>query len=56
MLSLPILQEAQEIYGYLPVEVQAIISRETGIPMEELTKFGGGSYLIADKTRPEVEA
>ncbi|MBO5645479.1 MAG: NAD(P)H-dependent oxidoreductase subunit E [Clostridia bacterium] len=33
---MPILQEAQEIYGYLPVEVQAIISRETGISMSEI--------------------
>ncbi|MBR3692434.1 MAG: NAD(P)H-dependent oxidoreductase subunit E [Clostridia bacterium] len=33
---MPILQEAQELYGYLPVEVQAIISRETGISMSEI--------------------
>jgi hypothetical protein len=24
-----------------------IVSRETGIPMEKLTKFGGDSYLLA---------
>jgi len=42
--------------GFCAPRVMEIISRETGIPMEELTKFGGGSYLIADKTRPEVEA
>jgi len=31
-----ILQEAQEIYGYLPQEVLEMISRETGTPLEEL--------------------
>ena len=30
---MPILQKAQEIYGYLPIEVQAIISDNTGIPL-----------------------
>ena len=33
---MPILQKAQEIYGYLPIEVQSIISEETGIPMENI--------------------
>ena len=33
---MPILQEAQEIYGYLPIEVQKIISEKTGIPVSEL--------------------
>lgn len=33
---MPILQKAQEIYGYLPIEVQKIISDETGIPMEKI--------------------
>ena len=33
---MPILQEAQEIYGYLPVEVQRIISDKTGVSMEEI--------------------
>ena len=32
---MPILQKAQEIYGYLPIEVQAIISDNTGIPLEK---------------------
>ncbi|MDR3225957.1 MAG: NAD(P)H-dependent oxidoreductase subunit E [Clostridiales Family XIII bacterium] len=31
-----ILQKAQEIYGYLPIEVQTIISDETGVPLEEI--------------------
>ncbi|MBR6579886.1 MAG: NAD(P)H-dependent oxidoreductase subunit E [Ruminococcus sp.] len=33
---MPILQKAQEIYGYLPIEVQKLISDNTGIPMEKI--------------------
>ena len=33
---MPILQKAQEIYGYLPIEVQKIISDEMKIPMEKV--------------------
>lgn len=33
---MPILQKAQEIYGYLPIEVQKIISNETGTPLEKI--------------------
>ena len=33
---MPILQKAQDIYGYLPIEVQKMISDETGIPMEKI--------------------
>lgn len=33
---MPILQQAQDIYGYLPIEVQTIISNETGIPLEKI--------------------
>ena len=33
---MPILQQAQEIYGYLPIEVQKIIARETGASVEEI--------------------
>ena len=33
---MPILQKAQDIYGYLPIEVQKIISNETGIPLEKI--------------------
>ena len=34
--AMPALQKAQEIYGYLPFEVQAIVSEETGIPKEKI--------------------
>ena len=33
---MPIMQEAQNIYGYLPIEVMQIIARETGAPIEEI--------------------
>ena len=33
---MPILQKAQEIYDYLPIEVQKIISDETGISLEKI--------------------
>lgn len=37
--------------GFCGPRVMEIIARETGIKMEKLTKFGGGSYLLAGKTR-----
>lgn len=33
---MPVLQKAQEIYGYLPLEVQKIISREMDMPLEKI--------------------
>lgn len=33
---MPVLQKAQEIYGYLPYEVQKIISDSMNIPMEKI--------------------
>lgn len=33
---MPILQNAQNIYGYLPIEVQTIISNEMDIPLEKI--------------------
>ena len=33
---MPILQEAQEIYGYLPIEVQKIIADGMGVPLEKV--------------------
>lgn len=33
---MPILQKAQEIYGYLPIEVQRIIAEEMDIPLEKV--------------------
>lgn len=33
---MPIMQKAQEIYGYLPYEVQKIISDTMGVPLEKI--------------------
>ncbi len=33
---MPVLQEAQEIYGYLPVEVQDTIAKGLGVSLEEV--------------------
>lgn len=33
---MPVMQKAQEIYGYLPIEVQTIISNEMNIPLEKV--------------------
>lgn len=40
--AMPALQKAQEIYGYLPMEVQTIVSEETGIPLEKI--FGISTF------------
>ena len=33
---MPIMQKAQDIYGYLPIEVQTIIANELEIPLEKV--------------------
>lgn len=33
---MPVLQQAQEVYGYLPIEVQTIIAEGLGVPLEEV--------------------
>lgn len=33
---MPVLQKAQEVYGYLPIEVQRLIAGELGISMEKV--------------------
>lgn len=33
---MPIMQKAQEIYGYLPIEVQSVISNEMDVPLERI--------------------
>ena len=39
---MPILQEAQEIYGYLPIEVQTMIAERLDVPLEEI--FGVSTF------------
>lgn len=48
---MPILQEAQEIYGYLPLEVQTIIAEKTGVSLEEI--FGITSFYAQFKLNPD---
>ena len=48
---MPILQGAQEIYGYLPLEVQKIIAAETGASLEEI--FGVISFYSQFKLNPD---
>ena len=50
---MPILQEAQAIYGYLPIEVQKIIADRTGISLEEI--YGVVSFYAQFKLNPEGE-
>ena len=50
---MPILQEAQEIYGYLPIEVQRIIAAKTGTPLEEI--YGVASFYAQFKFNPNGE-
>ena len=46
-----VLQSAQEIYGYLPIEVQKIISREMDIPLEEI--YGVVSFYAQFSLNPK---
>ena len=39
---MPILQDAQEIYGYLPIEVQTMIAERLDVPLEEI--FGVSTF------------
>ena len=50
---MPILQEAQDIYGYLPIEVQRIIAQKTGTPLEEI--YGIASFYAQFKLNPNGE-
>ena len=48
---MPILQKAQDIYGYLPIEVQTMISDETGIPMEKI--YGVATFYSQFSLEPK---
>lgn len=48
---LRILQEAQGIYGYLPIEVQKLISAELGVPMEEI--YGVSTFYSQFSLNPK---
>lgn len=48
---MPILQEAQEIYGYLPIEVQMMVSERLGISLEEV--FGVSTFYSQFSLTPK---
>ena len=48
---MPCLQEAQEIYGYLPVEVQTMIAKGLGVPLEEV--FGVSTFYSQFSLTPK---
>ncbi len=48
---MPIMQQAQEIYGYLPIEVQTMISDETGIPLEKI--YGVSTFYSQFALQPK---
>lgn len=48
---MPILHEAQEIYGYLPAEVQQIIADELNIPLSEV--YGVATFYTQFSLQPK---
>ena len=50
-VAMPALQKAQEIYGYLPVEVQTMIAKGLGVPLEEV--FGVSTFYSQFSLTPK---
>ncbi len=50
---MPVLQEAQDIYGYLPIEVQKIISEGLDIPLEHI--YGVVTFYAQFSLAPKGE-
>lgn len=50
---MPIMQKAQDIYGYLPYEVQKIISDDMGVPMEKI--YGVATFYSMFNLQPKGE-
>ena len=48
-----VMQKAQDIYGYLPIEVQKIIADKTGTPAEQI--YGVVSFYSQFKLNPDGE-
>ena len=48
---LPVLQEAQDVYGYLPVEVQSIIAEGLNVSLEEV--FGVSTFYSQFSLTPK---
>ncbi len=50
---MPVMQKAQEIYGYLPIEVQTMISEEMNIPLEKI--YGVATFYAQFALEPKGE-
>ena len=48
---MPIMQQAQDIYGYLPIEVQKEISNELSVPLE--TIYGVATFYTQFNLNPK---
>lgn len=48
---MPIMQKAQEIYGYLPIKVQTLIAEELNIPLEKV--FGVATFYAQFTMSPK---
>lgn len=48
---MPIMQKAQEIYGYLPIEVQTLISNEMDVPLEKI--YGVATFYSQFALQPK---
>lgn len=48
---MPIMQKAQEIYGYLPIEVQTLIAEELNVPLEKV--FGVATFYAQFTMSPK---
>ena len=48
---MPVMQKAQEIYGYLPIEVQEMIALELDIPLEEV--YGVATFYAQFALNPK---
>ena len=48
---MPVLQEAQAIYGYLPIEVQTMIAEEMDVPLEKV--YGVSTFYSQFSLNPK---
>ena len=49
---MPVLQEAQEIFGYLPIEVQNFIAEELDIPITDV--YGVATFYSQFSLKPKA--
>ena len=50
---IPVMHEAQDIYGYLPIEVQKMISEGLGVPLAEI--YGVATFYARFTLEPKGE-